>query len=68
MSTLDDIASAMNELREAEAVVDAKRAALYAKISAARQDEAIKQADIGRVTGYSRETLRKIARAAEAEG
>ncbi|MGW3378142.1 hypothetical protein [Streptomyces hydrogenans] len=66
MNILDEIAAAMDELRAAEAVVDAKRAAVYAKIATADRDETIKQADITRVTGYSRETVRKIARAAEA--
>ncbi|MEU8883864.1 hypothetical protein [Streptomyces hydrogenans] len=65
MNILDEIAAAMDELREAEAVVDAKRAAAYAKIAAASRDETVKQVEVQRVTGYSRETLRKIARAAE---
>ncbi|MFE6103174.1 hypothetical protein ACFVQ4_24900 [Streptomyces laurentii] len=66
MSILDEITAAMTELREAEATVEAKRAAAHAAIAAAEQDKTVKQVDIMRVTGYSRETIRKITRAAEA--
>lgn len=66
MSILDEIAAAMTELRQAEEVADAKRARAHALIAAASADAGIKQVEIQRVTEYSRETLRKIARAAEA--
>ncbi|MGA5499296.1 hypothetical protein ACPCSP_33795 [Streptomyces cinereoruber] len=67
MNTLDDIAAAMDELRKAEEAVNAKRAVVHAKITAASQNKVIKQVDLTRVTGYSRETIRKIVRAAEGQ-
>ncbi|WP_432089676.1 hypothetical protein [Streptomyces sp. bgisy095] len=65
MDTLGEIAAAATELREAEALVEAKRAALHAKIIGASKAKEVKQVEITRVTGYSRETIRKIMRAAE---
>ncbi|MER6477141.1 hypothetical protein [Streptomyces filamentosus] len=56
----------MAELRTAEPVVAAQRAAVYAKIAIVDRSKTIKQADITRVTNYSRETIRKISRAVEA--
>ncbi|MFE2561407.1 hypothetical protein ACFXGT_36455 [Streptomyces sp. NPDC059352] len=66
MEPLEDLSAAVAELKKAEEVVDAKRAALHATIAEISRRKVTTQAEITRVTGYSRETVRRITRAAEA--
>ncbi|MFI9122342.1 hypothetical protein ACIGW0_23600 [Streptomyces bikiniensis] len=65
MNLITEIAAAATELRKAEEQVETRRAALHALIAKASQTGGVKQVDLTRETGYSRETIRKITRAAE---
>lgn len=59
MST--DLERAAKAFRRAEATLEARRAELAAEIVVADRS-GIRQADIVRITGYTRETVRRIVR------
>jgi hypothetical protein len=61
--TIDQVTEALNEYREAEQVAADKLAALHDAIIGALRS-GVRQADLVRLTGYSRERIRQIERAA----
>jgi hypothetical protein len=60
---VDDLARLAERLRREQAKVDATRAELHAAIVKALQD-GVRQVDVVRATGYTRERLRQLAEAA----
>lgn len=62
-----ELAALTRRFRKAEAAVDAARAELQAAALQAIA-EGMSQADVARVTGWTRETLRKAAKAAAPTG
>ena len=60
---MDDLARLAERLRREQAKVDATRAELHAAIVKALQD-GVRQVDVARATGYTRERLRQLAEAA----
>ncbi|MFE6379243.1 hypothetical protein [Streptomyces roseolus] len=66
MKPVDELLAAKEELRKAEDEVKRLHAAYHAKIADISRRKAMSQAEVSRVTEYSRETIRRITRAAEA--
>jgi hypothetical protein len=60
---VDDLARLAERLRREQAKADATRAELHAAIVKALQD-GVRQVDVVRATGYTRERLRQLAEAA----
>jgi hypothetical protein len=60
---VSDLAALAERLRREQAQVDATRALLHAAIIEALQD-GMRQVDVVRATGYTRERLRQLAEAA----
>jgi hypothetical protein len=60
---VDDLARLAERLRREQAKVDATRVELHAAIVKALQD-GVRQVDVARATGYTRERLRQLAEAA----
>ena len=58
----DPVASATRAYRRAEAALDARRADLADAIGRAILIDNRRQADVARVTGYTREHIRRICR------
>ncbi len=63
MPGVDDLARLAERLRREQAKVDATRAELHTAIVKALRD-GVRQVDVVRATGYTRERLRQLAEAA----
>lgn len=58
----DPLADALRAFRRAEAQLDRRRAELFDAIGEAVYERKVRQADVARQTGYTREHIRRICK------